>query len=48
MKEIFELVGHGFTPEFLEKLPIAKRRVYFHMLLDKYMKQKEALENKGG
>ena len=36
MKEIFELVNHGFTPEFLEKLPIAKRRIYFQMYIEKH------------
>jgi hypothetical protein len=36
MREIFELVNHGFTPEFLEKLPIPKRRAYFNMYIDKH------------
>lgn len=28
-KEIFELVGYGFSAEYLEKIPITLRRFFF-------------------
>ncbi len=34
-KEIFELVGHGFNDEYLEKMPISLRRFYFKLHQDK-------------
>ena len=34
-REIFELVGHGFSSESLEKMPISLRRFYFKLYRDK-------------
>ena len=40
-REIFDLVSEGFTPESLERMPIAKRRLYYHRLIEKYQPNKE-------
>lgn len=34
-KEIFALVGHGFSFESLMKMSIEERRYYFHLLMEK-------------
>jgi hypothetical protein len=34
-REIFELIGHGFSFESLKKMPIEERRFYFHLLVEK-------------
>lgn len=34
-KEIFELVGYGFTDSTLMKMSIEERRFYYHMLVAK-------------
>lgn len=34
-KETFLLVGHGFDAGYLRKIPIALRRYYFHLLIEK-------------
>ena len=39
MKEIFELVGHGFSYESLSNMSIEKRRYFYMMLVKKYEDQ---------
>lgn len=34
-KETFLLVGHGFDAAYLRKIPIALKRYYFHLLIEK-------------
>lgn len=36
-REIFELVGHGFSYESLVKMPIEERRFYYHQYVEKHM-----------
>lgn len=35
-REIFDLVEYGFSYESLSKMSIEERRLYYHMLIDKF------------
>lgn len=45
MEEIYLLKKHaGFEAEYIEKIPVYKRRFYLHMLKEELEAQKEAHE----
>lgn len=45
-REIFLLVEHGFSAEYLESIPLARRRYFFNLLIERHKAESERISGK--